>query len=112
MKSEDITEPPNKKFRTQTSGLHASCFDNDLEGVIESYQSGADLECRNWRQDTPLICAVRNSALDVVEWLLENNVSPERGGWCYETPLIAATTENNVDAVQLLLDEDAGTAKH
>ena len=55
-----------------------------------------------------MICATRSSSLDVLEWLLENNVALERGGWCYETALIAAAANNAIQALHILLDEDAG----
>ena len=55
-----------------------------------------------------MICAARSSSLDVLEWLLENNVALERGGWCHETALIAAAAHNSCQAIQILLDEDAG----
>ena len=34
----DSNEPSNKKFRPQTSGIHAACFDNDLDAIIDAYQ--------------------------------------------------------------------------
>ena len=65
------------------------------------------LEAKNNRGDTPMICAVRGGAIDVVEELIENNISLTQTGFAGTTPLLTACIYNESGIAEILLQSSA-----
>ena len=63
------------------------------------------MEMYNERGDTPLICAVRGGAIDVVEEQIENNINVRQCGFMNETALMVAAQFDNAEIGEILATE-------
>jgi len=79
-----------------------------------------DLEARDEDSQSVLTIACRRGHIDIVKYLLEQNISPNVDDFDYRTPLHAAAENGHMEVCRLLLDNDAwvdwysrkGSAEH
>ncbi|EAY18875.1 hypothetical protein TVAG_295270 [Trichomonas vaginalis G3] len=95
---------------SQESGrniLHVACEKGNLRLVKSFVESGCDLEIKNKRGLTPLICELRSNQLEVVNYLLsvgDDKDAKDKDGW---TPLMYASFNGQIDVVKNLLTNGA-----
>ncbi len=95
----------------RNKSIYEACYENNIELVQYYIDNGANLEIRDWdnKRGTPLIIAIKNNNLGVVELLIENNadvntsVLMENGN--FRRPMDVAISSNNIEAVKMLLSK-------
>lgn len=83
--------------------LHISVSDGDLDMVRYAVSQGAELNCYDFMQMTPLTLATRLGVVDICHLLLDNNASVETPDWSGRTALHYAAAEGHTAIVSELL---------
>lgn len=91
----------------EKASLHSASKEKNLEVVQSLLDGGADVNERNGRQETPVLCASIGGSVEIVKLLVEYGAdlnSRERFG---VTPLLAASRFGYLDVVHFLLAHGA-----
>lgn len=80
---------------------------NDLEKVVEIFNSGLYINIRDDFLDTPLIIASRWGSVSIVEFLIDNGAEVKATNRLGRTALDYALRGQHIEVIRLLLRFDA-----
>eukprot|EP00043_Microstomoeca_roanoka_P015864 m.159404 g.159404 ORF g.159404 m.159404 type:complete len:126 (-) comp16347_c2_seq8:861-1238(-) len=81
--------------------------EGDGDGVQSAIARGADVNCSDCDNNTPLHWASRNGHLDVARLLIERGADVMTENECNEMPLHFASRNGHLDVVRLLIERGA-----
>lgn len=108
MNMEDNATADVAQFRIRSGSIHRELIDavtyDDLKGVTELLDKGANPNVRNRNGNSLLFLAIGNNSKEVVDALLKHRALASAGGRRGDMLLEAAIEMANIDIVKLLLD--------
>ena len=97
-----------KSLEMLNKSLNEAAKEGNLSRVKDAINNGADIECQDEKNKTPLENASENGHLKIVKYLVDNNANVDAGGsYPSLSPLGAAASMNHLDIVKCLIKKKA-----
>ena len=102
-----VPSPDIAKAGDKNRDLIQASMNGDVEQVISLLGSGADVNARDQRGRTALLCAVSRGQIDLVKLLLDKGADVNAKGEHGWTPLMEAANRGRSEVAKLLLEKGA-----